>query len=182
VEIVAIGMIVNRRTDQNPVVTKYNEPSMQSTCGKKTYSTLEIRLQEATAMDNHSHQQFIALAKCHRSSKKRASESRSLSCVTKVTHWTDLIDFEDQAFRLVEYVDAELSNGRAISWQLEVTVMLDKFVVEADVSMIHEKGQDRIENVADYQCPTTPDGISSILETTERLCGINPISDVMNED
>jgi hypothetical protein len=131
-------------------------------------------------MDSEAYKLLSTIAICHRRLKELTHESRKLSRVTKVTHWTDLIDFKD-AFRLVEYVDAELSNGEAISWQLEVTVMLDNLLVEASVYKIHEKGQDRIQEVADYYCPTTFEGLSSVLETTERLCEINPILDTINE-
>jgi hypothetical protein len=125
-------------------------------------------------MDKDSYRLFVAIGTCHRLLKGHAKETRGRLGVSGVTHWLDVNDLDD-AFRLEEHVDAELANGQAISWRLELTLSPGSFTVESDIRRIHQDGQDVLEEVADCTYPTAGECAAGILETTRRLCSTNPL-------
>lgn len=117
---------------------------------------------------------FIALGMCHRLLKDHADRLASRSVVRTVKHWSDMSNI-DGAFRLEEYVDAELKNGQAISWCLELTLTADAMMVEADVRRIHREGQDVIEAIADCEFQNAGAGAIGVAEITKKLCASNPV-------
>jgi hypothetical protein len=129
---------------------------------------------EVGSMDQGSYKLFIAIGTCHRLMKEHATQTRARPGVRDLTHWLDVYDVDD-AFRLQEYVDAELSNGQAISWRLELTLNGGAFTVESDVRQIHQDGQDLVQEVADCAYPTAEECAAGIVETTRRLCSIDPL-------
>jgi hypothetical protein len=125
-------------------------------------------------MDNDAYKLFFGIGTCHRLMKEHANEIRARSVVRTVIHWSDMSNLDD-GFRLEEDVDAELVDGQAISWCLELTLTLEGVAVEADVRRIHGNGQDVLVEIADSVYPTVTEGSTGILEITRRLCSINPV-------
>jgi hypothetical protein len=78
-------------------------------------------------------------------------------------------------FRLAEYVDAELMDGEALSWCLEITVTVDNVAVEADVRRIHALGQDVIYEIAESSYSSQTACSLALPEITKRLCSANPL-------
>lgn len=86
-----------------------------------------------------------------------------------VKHWCDMPAVGD-AFRLEEYVDAELVTGEAMSWCLEITVTLDGIRVEADVRRIHGDGQDVVAEIANREFTNVAAFSEEIVGIIQRLC------------
>ena len=127
-------------------------------------------------MENGAYILFSATASCHGLFKELASKLKGKSCVTSVTHWLDIYSF-DSASRLEEFVDAELLNGKAISWRLELTLTADAVTLEADVREIHDMGQDLIANIADCRYLTLGECAAGMVEAVGRLTSVNPIDE-----
>ena len=125
-------------------------------------------------MDKNTYNLLFTIGKCNRVLKDHANELASRSGVTEITHWSDM-EIVDDAFRLKEFVDAELVNGQAISWRLELTLMPEGITVEADVRRIHDKGFDVLEEIADCEYRNVVDGSNGIAEITRKLCAIDPL-------
>src|SRR5262245_15796104 len=114
-----------------------------------------------------------AIGNCHGKLRNHAIRLRDRPVVRKVTHVCDMPAL-DGAFRVEEFVDAELVSGDAISWFLEVTVTLDGVTVEADVRRIHSQGQDLLVGVAEGTY-TTCEAARALPELTQRLCSAVPV-------
>jgi hypothetical protein len=125
-------------------------------------------------MDHDTYHLLINIGTCHRLLKDFANGVRSRVNVKSVTHWTDLHDI-DSAFRLEEFVDAELVSGEAISWRLELTICVDRFIIESDVRRIHGNGQDVVAEVADRVYSTETECSTGILEVVRQLSNTYPI-------
>jgi hypothetical protein len=125
-------------------------------------------------MHSDAHNLFLAIGSCHGLMKKHASSIMLRPDVKTVKHWCDMLNV-DGGFRLEEYVDAELADGQAISWCLELTLTLESIAVEADVRRIHEDGQDILVEIADCDYAKEADCSTGLLEITRRLCDSNPV-------
>lgn len=125
-------------------------------------------------MNSDTYSLFYTIGKCHQTLKNHAKKIALRSSVKAVTQWSD-ISIVDEAFRLEEYVDAELSSGQAISWRLEVTLTRTEIMVEADVRRIHGEGQDVIATIADCEYRSVIDGSIAIAEITKKLCAIDHV-------
>lgn len=125
-------------------------------------------------MDKDMFNLFITIGMCHRLLKDHADELASRSGVRTVKHWSDMSNVDD-AFRLEEYVDAELTSGQGISWCLELTLSGDGIMVEADVRRIHGKGQDVLVTIADCEFQNAVEGSNGVAEITRKLCASNPV-------
>ncbi|MGC4002442.1 MAG: hypothetical protein QM811_04590 [Pirellulales bacterium] len=119
---------------------------------------------------------LVCLGECHRLMKEHAGNLRSLDNTSSVTHNTDIIPFEE-ALRLEEYVECELPDGNALSWCFETTIRLDKTLIEADVRIIHSKGQDVIFTVADCEILDHSELKSKLLEVVNCICDYYPNHD-----
>ena len=117
---------------------------------------------------------LVAIGTCHVLMKHHAHEVRSRPKVTSVTHWINMYNVDD-AFRLEEYVDAELSDGSAISWALELTVTEQSIGVEADIRRIHKGGQDVLSEIADCIYSTAIECSNGLPEIVRYLCSSNPL-------
>jgi len=124
-------------------------------------------------MDKDMFNLFITIGRCHRLLKDHADQLASRSGVRTAKHWSDMSNVDD-AFRLEEYVDAELANGQAVSWCLELTLTADGIKVEADVRRIHEEGQDVVAEIGDCEFQNAVDGSNGVAEITRKLCASNP--------
>jgi len=109
-----------------------------------------------------------AVGNCHRKLRDHAIRLRDRPAVREVTHVCDMPAL-DGAFRVEEFVDAELVSGDAISWFLEVTVTPDGVVVEADVRRVHSQGQDLLVGIAEGTY-TVSEAARALPEITQRLC------------
>jgi hypothetical protein len=125
-------------------------------------------------MNNPAYRLLLAIGACHALMKEHANGVRSWPNVKSISHWVDMYNIQN-AFRLEEYVDAELSSGHAISWRLELTVREDLVAVEADIRRIHEKGQDVVAEIADCVYSTTTDCCTGLLEVARQLCSTSPV-------
>ena len=77
-----------------------------------------------------------AIGECHRRLRSHAIHLREIAKVLDVKHVVEMPELVD-AYRLEEYVDAELVSGEAISWCFEITKTRKTILVEADVRRIH---------------------------------------------
>jgi hypothetical protein len=117
---------------------------------------------------------FVAIGTCHRLLEEFAQRLRLNLSVTGVTHWMNAQDI-DNSCRIEEFVDAELTNGEARSWRLELLVSPDKFVIESDVRRIHSDGQDCIAEVAEQVHLTVTECTAGILEVVKNLSSRCPV-------
>lgn len=109
-----------------------------------------------------------AIATCHGKLREHAIRLRERPTVREVTHACNMPAL-DGAFRVEEFVDAELVSGEAISWFLEVTVAPNGVAVEADVRRIHSEGQDLVTGIAE-DTYTLGESVRQLPEITQRLC------------
>lgn len=114
-----------------------------------------------------------AIGNCHTQLQNHAIRLRDRALVREVKHLCDMPAL-DTAFRVQEFVDAELVSGDAISWGLEVTFTLDDVTVEADVRRVHSQGQDLLVSIAEGTY-TTSDAARALPGITQKLCSAVPI-------
>ncbi len=132
-------------------------------------------------MDKSAYELFMSFGECHRLLKDLAHELRSRSGVTEVVHWTDMTNVPtdlpnvEHAFRLEEFVDAELENGEAVCWCLEVTFTPKRISIEADIVRNHAKGQDAVATIADCEYWRLDNAASEITEVARQLCESDPL-------
>lgn len=129
-------------------------------------------------INNSEYRLLFALGMCNHRLRVHKVTLESRPKVTEATHWSD-IEIVDEAFRLKEFVDAELINGQAISWRLEVTVTPHKIAVEADVRRIHSEGIDVLVEIANYCFDNVTVASNRITDITEQLCAVDPIKDTV---
>lgn len=115
---------------------------------------------------------FSAVADGHRQLRAHAIRLRERDDVREVTHQCDM-PLVEGAVRIVEFVDAELACGDAISWCLETTVTPDEVLVEADVRRIHGAGQDVLFHIAENAYPAG-EAARALPEVAQRLCSATP--------
>jgi len=120
-------------------------------------------------MDTNTFNLLVTIGKCHVLLKRHADGLLSRAAVKTVKHWCDMPSLHD-AFRLEEYVDAELVNGEAVSWCLELTITLEGVLLEADVRRIHHDGQDVVAEIANREFKNVEGCLEEIFEITQRLC------------
>jgi len=126
------------------------------------------------AMDDEAFEFLLAIGDCHRQLQRHAIELRKHQGVRTVEHVSDMPELP-AGFRLAEYVDAELMDGEALSWCLEITVTVDNVAVEADVRRIHALGQDVIYEIAESSYSSQTACSLALPEITKRLCSANPL-------
>ncbi|MBA4192275.1 MAG: hypothetical protein C0467_30260 [Planctomycetaceae bacterium] len=114
-----------------------------------------------------------AIANCHGKLREHAIRLRERPTVRDVKHVCE-IPVLDGAFRVEEFVDAELVSGEAISWFLEVTVAPNGVAVEADVRRIHNVGQDLVTGIAEDKL-TVDEAARQLPEIAERLCSAGTV-------
>ena len=113
------------------------------------------------------------IGRCHRFLSDHARSVGMMEDVISSIHSFDMTSLEG-SFRLEEYVDAELVNGQAYSWSVEIVLNDLSINVEAEIRRIHEAGQDLVESIAACefldldQCSTSLGGI------VEALCRTVP--------
>jgi hypothetical protein len=117
---------------------------------------------------------LLAIGECHRRLSHHAIRLRELGDVRTVQHMAYMPELAD-AFRLDQFVDAELVTGDAISWWLEITVTGQNIAVEADVRRIHSEGQDVIVTIGEYIFSTDAACAVELPCIAERLCSANPL-------
>jgi len=114
-----------------------------------------------------------AIGTCHGKLRDHATRLRLRPGVREVTHVCNLPAVEG-AFRVEDFVDAELVSGDAISWCLEVTVTPNGVAVEADVRRVHSQGQDLLVGIAEGTY-TANEAARALPEITQRLCAAGPV-------
>lgn len=125
-------------------------------------------------MDKDSYKLFIAIGACHQLMKDHAKKTKARTDVCGVTHWLDMYNVQS-AFRFEEYVDAEMSNGRAICWHLELTILPESFAIEADVSQVYQGLWDRLEEISNGENLIVADCAEELLDATRRLCSAHSL-------
>lgn len=91
-----------------------------------------------------------------------------------MTHWTRLYDLK-AAFRIDESIGAELSNGQAIDWGIEITGYEGVLHVEAEIRSVHDQGQDLVRAVADQKFEEVDDFTDSLARIVEDLCDLSSL-------
>jgi hypothetical protein len=84
---------------------------------------------ETNDMETEIYKLFFAIGSCHEKLKLLAKRLETHPEVKGVTHWLDMYNV-DNAFRMEEFVDAELTSGEAMSWALEMTLSLKRMFGE----------------------------------------------------
>lgn len=125
-------------------------------------------------MDQDCYALLLAIGTCHDLLKDHARQVRQHPDVCDVAHWLDAHTLGN-AFQMTGFVDAELRNGEAISWRLELNLSRASFTIESDVRSIHRKGQDVIEVVAEVTYPAAEACAAGLLDTARHLCAAHPI-------
>jgi hypothetical protein len=115
-----------------------------------------------------------AIGECHRRLQRHAVHLSEMANVRDVKHDVNMPDLK-YAFRLEEYVDAELVSGEAYCWCLEITITKTNILVEADVRKIHSNRQDIVEALENCQFSTGNECSQQLPEIANRLCWINPL-------
>ena len=114
-----------------------------------------------------------AIGDCHGKLRDHAIRLRDRPAVREATHVCDMPALGG-AFRVEEFVDAELGSGDAICWFLEVTITADGVTVEADVRRVHSQGQDLLVGIAECRY-TVGEATRALPEITQRLCSAAPV-------
>jgi len=132
---------------------------------------------DKTPVSNDLLEWLRAIGASHRRLKCFAVYLRSLANVRMVTHVAEMPDLTD-AYRLEQYVDAELDSGEALSWCLEITVSQRCIAVEADVRRVQSGGQDVVLSIGEFVYSTPAACSAALPAIADRLCGAIP-SEVM---
>lgn len=86
------------------------------------------------------------IAECHTRLSSFAGSLRSSPLARTVTHWLD-ISGAREGYQIEEFVDTELTGGKALSMCLLIRGDPDGWTVEAEVRLLHGHGQDTIESI-----------------------------------
>lgn len=116
---------------------------------------------------------LAAFAECHRNMRAFADALRLHTKVKSVTHWLDLIPFKD-GFRIEEFVDAELLDGGALAWCLEISGTGDRLALEADVRRAIPSGQEVISVIAEDAPLGVAECVSEVKAVVRSLCAVRP--------
>jgi hypothetical protein len=84
---------------------------------------------------------------------------------------TELTD----AYRVEEYVDAEMYSEGTISWRLEITVSQNGYSVEADVRRNHSDRQDLVAEVGGFSYLTPATCSGELSTVVDKLCEAFPL-------
>ena len=76
------------------------------------------------------------------------------------------------AYRIQEFVDAELDSGESVSWCFEISITEESVFVEADVRRIHAQGQDLICSVGEFSFPANTEWSKELPSIAGRLCSV----------
>jgi len=82
--------------------------------------------------------------------------------------------------RIEYYVDAELRNGRAISWGMEVGFDGETWSVEADVRVQHEQGQDLLREWSPIHAVDLSELTSAMSSAVDTLVRVALESDLLS--
>ncbi|SFI77158.1 hypothetical protein [Planctomicrobium piriforme] len=88
--------------------------------------------------------------------------------VVSVKHWWEL-DINPEFVRIEQYLDAELIDGCAISWRLEVTTSDSGHQIEADVRKIISNSYDMIAEIAETSVVSVEQCMSAVKKTLDEL-------------
>jgi len=88
--------------------------------------------------------------------------------VRSVTRWTSIPLLKDGA-RIEEYLDAELSNGKACSWSVHITLSASGWSTEADVRIAHKSGQDLVDEFESRECMSLSECLDEIARVDEYI-------------
>ena len=117
---------------------------------------------------------LAVIGECHRQLQDHAIRLRNLAAVREVSHSVYMPLMVD-AFRLQEFVEAEIQNGEEISWCFEVTLTTTDISVEADVRRNHSRGQEVLETLGEFRFSAEAECSVLLPEITTRLCALNPL-------
>jgi hypothetical protein len=83
-----------------------------------------------------------------------------------------MVSFAPREYRsgltLEAYVEAEMANGSALLWWLEMRAEED-FAIEAAIALTDEQGQRTLENLADVRASSLPEALRAFADAAERL-------------
>lgn len=77
-----------------------------------------------------------------------------------------------------QFVDAELTSGEARCWRLEIWILDDDIVVEADVRQQHGLGYDVLEEVWEKSYASTDECASELPHVAAKLCAACPLPEL----
>lgn len=121
-------------------------------------------------MNSDCYKMMAALAECHVFLRDHAASVRSLSCVKSVTHWSELSPTGDGGVRFENFVDAELLDGRAISWNMEITITVDFVTIEADIREIGDSGDRVLRTIPSCTHVELTKGADAAVNVARELC------------
>ncbi len=109
------------------------------------------------------------IGSCHRFLANHARNVGEMADVVSSHHSFDMASVEC-TFRLEEYVDAELANGQAYSWSLEIVLSDNSIKVAAEIRRIHDLGQDLVEQIAEREFSDLVQFSTSLVGIVKVLC------------
>ena len=79
------------------------------------------------------------------------------------------------------FVDAELSQGTALTWWIELVWRQSKWGVEAAVRIVHRDGQDLLQQVAAHECSSEETCFESLMEAAATLTAMSDVATLIAE-
>ena len=130
-------------------------------------------------MDMQSKQAIDLLEVIADSNEKFIALSQSLRLNPVVTHVLHSLECRKYATGTVlqGYVDAEIQNGKAICWWLEVHWGEGKWIIESRVSVTDDQGQDTIKEFSDKASETFSEFIIQLRQATTELMSFTEMID-----
>jgi len=129
----------------------------------------------ASSQGDDWHDFLLTLVNCHGQFRKHANALQTQPAVHAVTRNWNMQSFPS-AWRLDDFVYAELKSGEALHWVLEVTVSNDNVTVEAEVTRIDHTGKKLLSEkleIGTFDCQTKADCCQSLPAIVDRLCLLN---------
>jgi len=105
--------------------------------------------------------------------RAHAIATRRRRRVTKVISRVEIPKYETGAM-IEGYVDAELDNGAAVSWLLDVSWNDEAWNVEARLARSTKEGQEVLQELPAETTQELGDFLAGLVRTTERLLTLEP--------
>lgn len=116
---------------------------------------------------------LATLAKCHALINQFALTCKALSTVSDVVHATEM-QYLTEGIRVMEFVDADLVQGDAVSWRFEVTFTPIDIAVESDIGKIDGLGYNMVRDIADLRFESTEEWTSAAIVIAQQLVSVLP--------
>ncbi len=111
-----------------------------------------------------------SMAESHLVFRDHAAAVRKRKGVKSVTHWSDLLPTSDQGVRFENYVSAEMTDGRAIDWCLELVITPEDVGIETAIEEISASGENTTLENGEYQYSAPSACAAEAIDIVRDLC------------